>query len=122
MEEKLIILNDYTLIQKIETQPDITLEGYNVLLRSRSQTTRTFNFLAAQLTTTTRDYAYADSSGGGATVATQTFIQNFEDMQSPREIAYMHAALMALGGKPPPLEEVTGGLNKKSGLGSLRNA
>jgi hypothetical protein len=33
----------------------------------------------------------------------------------------MHAKLKDLGGNPPPLEEITGSLNKKGGVSSLRN-
>lgn len=124
MKEELIKLNDYTLIQKTEA-PDVTRSGYSGGLKVLSQVTRTFNFLSAQLTTTTRDVTYESrggEAGGTSAVATQTFIQNFEDMQSPREIAYMHAKLKEMNGNPPPLEDITGGLNKKSGLGSLRNS
>jgi len=122
MKEELIKLNDYTLIQQVQA-PDVTRSGYNQGLKVLSQITRTFNFLSAQVTTTMRDVTFESrgaDAGGSSAVATQSFIQNFEDMQSPREIAYMHAKLKDLGGNPPPLEDIMGGLNKKSGLGSLR--
>jgi len=123
MKEELIKLNDYTLVQKTEA-PDETRYNYNGGLKVLSQVTRTFNFMSAQLTTTTRDVTFeghSGAAGGTSAIATQTFIQNFGDMESGREVAYMHAQLTALGGTPPPLEEITGGLNKKSGVGSLRN-
>ncbi|HEX2753076.1 MAG TPA: hypothetical protein VHP34_08260 [Alphaproteobacteria bacterium] len=123
MKEELIKLNDYTLIQKTEA-PDVTRSGYSDGLKILSQVTRTFNFLAAQVSTTTRDVTFesrGSEAGGTSAVATQTFIQNFEDMQSSREIAFMHAKLKDLGGNPPPLEEITGSLNKKGGVSSLRN-
>lgn len=123
MKEELIKLNDYTLVQKTEAS-DTTRSGYSGGLKVLSQTMRTFNFLSAQLTTTTRDVAYegrGGDAGGSTDIATQTFIQNFDDMQSGREVAHMHAQLIALGGNPPPLEEITGNISKKSGVGSLRN-
>lgn len=123
MQEDLIKLNDYTLVQKIEA-PDTTRRGYSDGLKVLSQVTRTFNFLAAQLTTTTRDVTYEGRGGdasGTSAVHTQTFIQNFEDMQSDREVAYMHKKLIELEGNPPPLEEITGGLGKKTGMSGLKN-
>jgi hypothetical protein len=122
MKEELIKLNDYTLVQKTEA-PDVSRQGYGGLT-VLSQVTRTFNFMAAQLTTTTQDVTYesrGSEAGGSSAVATQTFIQNFDDMQSGREVAHMHAQLIKLGGNPPPLEEITGNISKKSGVGSLRN-
>lgn len=123
MKEELIKLNDYTLIQKTEA-PDVTRGGYSNGLKVLSQVTRTFNFLAAQMTTTTRDVTFesrGSEAGGTSAVATQTFIQNFDDMQSNREVAYMHAQLKELGGNPPPLEEITGSLGKKTGISGLKN-
>lgn len=123
MNEELIKLNDYTLIQKTEA-PDVTRSGYGSGLKVLSQVTRTFNFMAAQLTTTTRDVSFesrGSEAGGTSAVATQTFIQNFEDMQFGREVAHMHAQLIELGGNPPPLEEITGNISKKGSVGSLRN-
>lgn len=124
MKEELIKLNDYTLIQKTEA-PDVTRSGYSSGLKALSQVTRTFNFLAAQLTTTTRDITYearGSEAGGTSAVHTQTFIQNFEDMQSDREIAYMHKKLVELDGKPPALEEVLGNnLGKKTTPTGLQN-
>lgn len=124
MQEELLKLNDYTLVQKTEA-PDVTRRGYGDGLKVLSQVTRTFNFLAAQLTTTTRDVTYegrGSEAGGSSAVHTQTFIQNFEDMQSDREIAYMHKKLTELKGNPPPLEDVLGNnLGKKTTPTGLHN-
>ncbi|MDY0008425.1 MAG: hypothetical protein RBS08_01840 [Bdellovibrionales bacterium] len=119
MNEKLIKINDYTIAQQLDA-PHENISGYGDGIYIRARITRTFNFLAAQMTTVTRDLAYegrGGSAGGSSAISTQTIIQNFSDIQSDAEITLMHGKLAELGGKPPALDTLTRGLGKKpSGL------
>ncbi len=102
--------NDYT-VSVSQTREKVLAESY-FPLKAVSAITRTFNFLAQQVTTTTRDFIYqsaAHNYGGSSGVSVTTNIQNFADIQSPEEIALMHARLTDLGGKPPALDNMLTG-------------
>lgn len=95
--------NDYTLSHVRETSS----RDDNVRLKSSLK--RTFNFLAAQVITTTQEVVYEPAgyeSGGSAAIATTTTIQNFNDVQFSDEIKLMHAKLIEMDGHPPSLEEI----------------
>ena len=90
---------------------------------------RIFNFTAQQVITLyerggIQDYTIpagsnygSSSTGRSAAVTSSMQIQNFDDLPNQDDIAQMHAALTALGGKPPSLEKILGRLNKsKPGL------
>lgn len=120
MKETFAKINDYTLRQTLE-EPEEQIAGYSRSLQIRARITRQFNFLAAQVTTTTRDLTYeprGGDAGGSSSVASQTLIENFNDIQSDLEIRMMHKKLQELGGKPPAIDEIIRGLGKKAaGLG-----
>ncbi len=108
MQERFEKINDYTLRQTLQ-ESDQELSGYSQQLTVQSRITRIFNFLAAQITTTTRDLTYeprGSESGGSSAVSSQTFVQNFDDVQSDLEIRAMHSKLLELKGKPPALDTV----------------
>lgn len=115
-EQEFVIDNEYTLSQI--TQRSLSdKNGFS----SATVITRTFNFLAQQVTTHVRDTALGDSGGysrGGAGGVSSTLTQqHFEEFRSEAEIIYMHKKLVELGGKPPAIAEVLRGLGKKnSGL------
>jgi hypothetical protein len=121
MQETFIRLNDYTLLQQIDA-PDEKISIYGEIC-IRTRITRTFNFLAAQMTTVTRDLTYEGrgrEAGGSSSVSTQAIIQNFSDIQSDGEIRLMHEKLKALKGSPPPLEDVMPSAAKATGKPALR--
>ncbi|MFN7113793.1 MAG: hypothetical protein ACK4PK_05470 [Alphaproteobacteria bacterium] len=116
MHEKLIKINDYTIAQQIDAA-DERIGGYGDGLYVYARITRTFNFLAAQMTTVTRDMTYESrggSAGGSSSVSAQTLIQNFSDIQSDAEIRLMHAKLKEKSGNPPPLDDILRGMGKKN--------
>jgi hypothetical protein len=93
-------------------------------IRTISRVTRTFNFLAAQVTTQTYDAALQSGgyqSGGVAAMSTTTLQQQFDDFASDREIRFMHNKLVEMGGTPPAIDDLLGGLGKKTGLTSMKN-
>jgi hypothetical protein len=92
--------NDYTL--------RVHAEEFTNASHSRS-ITQLFNFKAAQVTTLAREWI----SVSGVTSSTQMIIQNFSDIESKEEIREMHAKLVALGGKPPSLEDILPGMDGK---------
>ncbi len=101
--------NDYTLsvIRKGE--------GYDTGVSFNTRITRTFNFLAQQVTTMTRDITYQGGgykTGGSSGVSTAIAHQRFDDFQSDAEIRLMHEKLTQLGGKPPALDEILPSLGK----------
>lgn len=102
--------NDYTLtVEMAEEQKQPGYYDY-VVPKLVSSIRRTFNFLSAQVTTVTRDWAYQKvqdgRAGSSSAVSTTTHIQNFNDVQSAAEIKLMHAKLTEMGGRPPALEDV----------------
>jgi hypothetical protein len=101
-DEKFIRDNDYTL--RIERSGT----NYEAGFYFNSRITRVFNFLAAQVTTTTRDVVYRDggyTNGGGSSMGVTTTLQRFDEFQSDAEIRLMHAKLKELGGSPPEMDE-----------------
>lgn len=124
MKESFDKINDYTLRQTL-TEPEQILPGYTSGLKVHARITRLFNFMAAQITTVTRDMTYESrggDAGGSSSVATQTSIQNFSDVQSGLEIRAMHQKLIELKGKPPALDDILRGMGKKpAGLGANRS-
>jgi hypothetical protein len=100
--------NSYT-VSVVTTQTEL-LDNYDGQgLSHKSTVTRSFNFLAAQVTTVTRDLVYQSKgyhNGGSAAVSTNTIVQNFDEVAAAGEIRLMHDRLEKLGGHPPPLEEV----------------
>ena len=97
--------DDYTLlVVTTDTTPLRSYGSYNT--EKVSNLTRTFNFMAAQVTTVIHDSlfeSHGEHSGGSAAVSTQMIIQNFSDIDSKEEIKLMHAKLVELGGHPPEL-------------------
>lgn len=71
---------------------------------------REFNFLSRQRTTTVEFVLWSKATKQHS-LAVSTTIDNFRDIEGEAEIARAHAALTALGGKPPPLDEI---LDRKS--------
>lgn len=124
MQESFDKINDYTLRQTLQ-EPELTLPGYSQQLKVQSRITRIFNFLSAQITTTTRDLTYearGSESGGSSAVSSQTSVQNFDDVQSDLEIRAMHKKLVELKGKPPAIDDILRSMNKKpAGLGQNRS-
>lgn len=119
-EDKFIKENDYTLT--VERTEEQERDGYYIEVKPRlvSSVRRTFNFLSAQVTTVTRDWAYhgiCRADGGSSSAVSGTMqIQNFDDIQSSAEIKFMYAKLVGMEGKPPALEEVLPNeMHKKSG-------
>lgn len=77
---------------------------------------REFNFLARQRTTIV-EFVLWDKATKQSSIAVSTTTDNFSDIEGKAEIERAHAALVKLGGKPPPLDEV---LDKKPArLGGL---
>jgi hypothetical protein len=106
-QEEYVKDNDYTLSVNQTEEKVLARTAYP--LTATSSITRTFNFLSQQITTTTRDYIYqpaAHNYGGSSGVSVTTTIQNFRDIQSPEEIARMHARLLDMDGHPPDLDNV----------------
>jgi hypothetical protein len=121
VEEDFTKENDYTLVTELKESHS---EGSGSWGESKaclvSSIRRTFNFLSAQVTTVTRDWAYQrtleGTGGSSSAVSTTTQIQNFDDVQSNAEIKFMHAKLIGMGGKPPSLEEIfPNEMHKKAG-------
>lgn len=107
LSEEYVKENDYTL--SVERRRESKLSQTDYPLTAVSSITRTFNFLAQQVTTVTRDLVYQAGGykyGGSSAVSATTTVQNFDDVQSQGEIAVMHAKLKSLGGNPPALEEL----------------
>jgi len=101
--EELVKDNDYTL--------SVVRKGswYDSGVNFSSRITRTFNFLAAQVTTSTRDMTWQPGgykSGGSSGVSTTMTMQRFDEFQSDAEIRLMHAKLVELGGKPPAIDDI----------------
>lgn len=111
-KETFVVDNEYTL-SVITTRRPPEDESFKAL----TTITRSFNFLARQVTTHVRDTVLGNEGGyhygGAAGVSTGVIQQHFDDFRSDAEIVYMHAKLKEMGGKPPALEDVTRGLQKK---------
>lgn len=118
--QEFVVDNEYTLSV-------VTSRTHNgSSFKERSTITRTFNFLAQQVTTHVRDTALGNSggynTGGAGGVATAITQQHFDDFRSDAEIVYMHGKLRDLGGTPPAIEDITRGIGKKpAGLGQNRS-
>jgi len=114
-EQSYVVDNDYTL-SEVTTRRFDDMNGFT----NRSIITRTFNFLAQQVTTHVHDVALGNNggykTGGAGSVSTSMVQQHFEDFRSDAEICFMHAKLKELKGNPPPLDDVTRGMNKKNSL------
>lgn len=79
--------------------------------------TRTFNFLSGQITTiacSNVSQSRGADAGGSSAASTQMTIQNFDEIQSLKEIQLMHQKLVQLGGQPPDLSEIVPIMNKKT--------
>jgi hypothetical protein len=116
MEETFTKVNDYTLLQTLRAADDET-SAWGAAFFVKSQLMRSFNFLSAQVTTTSRDVTFQSrgaEAGGSSSVSTQTIIENFRDIQSDAEIRRMHENLKSLKGNPPPLDDILHGIGKKS--------
>lgn len=122
MEVSYFRINDYTLVENNEQELSEDSERYGTFSKF-SSITRTFNFLAGQVTTKCRDeIRYLPNSfdgGGAASVATQLHIQNFTDLPTLAEVRYMHRKLQQLEGNPPPLEEALSDNMGKPKYGAL---
>jgi len=105
--------NDYTL-SEITTRTVSEPNSFS----GRSVITRSFNFLAQQVTTHVRDSVLGHTggykNGGAGGISTSVTQQHFEEFRSDAEIIFMHAKLKELEGNPPPLEEITRSLGKKN--------
>jgi hypothetical protein len=108
--------NDYTLSESI-TRSIPERNGFS----GSCTMTRTFNFLAQQVTTHVRDSLCGENggykSGGAGGVSTAVTQQHFEEFRNDAEIVFMHGKLKDLGGRPPPLAEIARGLGKKNSGG-----
>lgn len=93
-------LNDYTLYESASVTP---LNDENWF--RENCTRREFNFLARQRLTTV-EFVLWDKKTKQSSIAVSTTISNFCDIEGKEEIARAHAALVTLGGHPPPLDEV----------------
>ncbi|HEX2753074.1 MAG TPA: hypothetical protein VHP34_08250 [Alphaproteobacteria bacterium] len=125
MKESFEKINDYTIAHVVELA-DAENSHYNTNEKHRAALTRVFNFEAAQITTigtsATVTYPRPGYSGGsGTSDSMQVVVTDFADLSSSRELQRMHAQLKKMGGKPPALDDIIGGIHKKSSLGSLRN-
>ncbi len=119
-EENFVKDNAHTL-SVITTR---TVENAPSSIRTISRVTRTFNFLAAQVTTQTYDSALQSGGyniGGVAAMSTTTLQQQFDDFSSDRELRFMHDKLVELGGTPPAIDDLLGGLGKKPSLTHMKN-
>jgi len=108
MKETFTKVNDYTLLQTLRAADDET-SAWGSSFFVKSQLTRSFNFLSAQVTTISRDVTFqsrGSEAGGSSSVSTQKTIENFRDIQSDAEIRLMHEKLKELKGNPPPLEDI----------------
>ncbi len=118
MAEKYVAANAYTL--DVIDEKKIQFDSYGSQYMTHiSSITRTFNFLAAQVTTMTRDLlfqSHGSDRGGAASVATTTRTENFDDLPSTAEVRLMHETLTSLGGTPPALEETFGASKRPSRL------
>lgn len=112
-KESYIAENDYTLsvvtVRKLDE--DSSFKVCSVI-------TRSFNFLAQQVTTHVRDTALGNAGGykygGAGAIATALSQQHFDDFRSDAEIIFMHKKLVELGGKPPALDDITRGIGRKN--------
>jgi hypothetical protein len=125
MKESFEKINDYTIAHVVELA-DTENSHYNTSEKHRAALTRVFNFEAAQMTTigtsATVTYPRPGYSGGsGTSDSMQVVVTDFADLSSSRELQRMHAQLKKMGGKPPALDDIIGGINKKPSLGGLRN-
>lgn len=125
MQEEFKLINSYTLAQVVELT-NREESHYNTEEKRRAELTRIFNFEAAQVTTigtsATVTYPRPGYSGGsGTSDSMQVVVTDFADLSSMRELERMYAKLKEMGGKPPPLEDITGNLAKKKTLGTPRN-
>lgn len=104
--------NDYTISETTARRKDLA-HGFVAV----STITRTFNFLAQQVTTHTLDALMGNSGGykigGTSGINSSQSQQHFDDFRSDGEIIFMHEKLTALGGKPPAIEDITRSLGKK---------
>lgn len=107
--------NDYTLCETTIRTPE---EANN--FSGRSVMTRTFNFLAQQVTTHVRDSVLGNTGGykygGAGGISSAITQQHFDEFRSDAEIIFMHAKLKELKGNPPPLDDIIRTLGKKTGL------
>ena len=108
MAESYAAINSYTL--RVTDEHKREFDGYGSYnMTHLSSITRTFNFLAAQVETVTRDLlfqSHGSERGGSASVATLGRVESFDDLPSTAEVRFMHEKLKALGGTPPALEEI----------------
>lgn len=104
MEETFHKIGDYILRVDVENS-----HPRDNGVRRGDSISRTFNFRARQITTTERSWIYesrgADAAGTSA-LSTHSRTESFDDLPGDSEIPLMHAKLLSLDGKPPPLEDV----------------
>lgn len=98
-------LNEYTLYESASV---VSLNDDNWF--RENTIAHEFNFLARQRTTTT-EFVLFDKKNHQSSVGVAVSTQNFRDIEGEAEIERAHGALIALGGTPPPLDEV---LDRKS--------
>jgi len=117
------VLDDVKYKEEFVRENDYTVSavrkgtGYEDGVSFNSRITRTFNFLAAQVTTLTRDITFQGggyNKGGSSGVSTTTTMQRFDEFQSDAEIRLMHQKLVELGGAPPALEDILPSRSKPS--------
>lgn len=115
MQQEYTKINDYTICENTsESSGGYSSSSMHCEARSLK---RTFNFMAGQVTTqyeSSLRQSRGGHAGGSAAVSAQMMIENFDDIQSTKEIEFMYNKLKnELGGNPPPLDEVLGGTAKK---------
>jgi hypothetical protein len=101
-------LNEYTFHESTSVVAKNDEDWYRENCISRE-----FNFLSRQRTTTVEFVIWNKKTKETSTSVAVT-VDNFRDIEGREEIARAHAALVRLGGKPPPLDDVLGTITKKS--------
>lgn len=115
--ERFIKENAYTISVVKQTENLHRGDHASDKICERFTLTRTFNFLSGQITTIACGNVFQSrgaDAGGAAAVSTQMAIQNFEDVQSLKEIQLMREKLVEFGGTPPELSEILPVMDKKA--------
>lgn len=117
MSEQFVKENAYTISVIKQEEDSHSSHNADDRIYKKFTLTRTFNFLSGQITTiacSTVFQSRGSNAGGSSATSTQMTIQNFEDIQSLKEIQLMHKKLVDCGGTPPDLSEIVPVMNKKA--------
>lgn len=98
--------------EKIVTQLHTALHNMNEGWYRETSFAREFNFAAKQVTLVT-ETSFVNTAKTVMAVAQQQSVQNFSDIEGKEAIIEAHGQLVALGGKPGPLQDyVSEGIGK----------